>query len=202
MRFLYVPLIIFFNTFTILAADLIEIPESQSPNGRYAFRMIDNQPNECEVVGNLQLIDHETKAVLVSISINGYARFPYNTDKENLKISWSPTSTYVAITTRDTKRTWGSKIYRLENGKLTEVKIPNLTNYVFELLKAKKCFRYIRQTPERWINDNTLLVQLQGDAITPNQVSPVIKYDTKVIISIPSGEIREFTPLSIKPEEG
>ena len=200
MKYFYTIIFGFLAIFSIIGSESIIIPESTSPNGKYVFRRLnDDHRSQSE---NLQLIDPSTKVVKTSIENDGYCVFPYNTQKEYLTIIWSPDSKHVAVTYRDTKRSWETLIYALKNEKLIEIKTQDLTRYVFDQIKAKDEFRWTRHEAVRWINNDSLILHLEGDAIFADEKTPVSTYNTDVIFSVSSKTIRVFTPISTKPEDG
>jgi hypothetical protein len=179
------------------ATESTEVPNSVSPDGRFTAR---TEPSTDVADGRdyLLLYQKEPGTVFARLPIGGYASYPQDAEPANLQILWSPDSKRFALMIRTTKRTWELKLFAVDRG-VSEVKIPDLTQYALKDLKKDSIFRWCRETPIEWIDPGRLRVQITGDCGSDPDVK---RYSGEVSLSILDGKIVQTVPLTTQNEEG
>ena len=179
------------------AAESTEVPNSISTDGRFTAR---TEPSTDVADGRdyLLLYQKESGTIFARLPIGGYASYPQDAEPANLQILWSPDSKHFALMIRVTKRTWQLKLFAVDKG-VSEVKIPDLTDYALKSLKKDSIFRWCRETPIEWVDPRRLRVKVTGDCgSTPD----VKRYSGEVSLSILDGTIVQTVPLTTQNEEG
>jgi len=180
-------------TGSVLAENSADLPDSQSPDGRFALRLRpapDDQ--EVEVI---EVFGKEGGKVAGTTPSGGYGIFPAAADKANTSVLWSPDSKTLALAMRTTKRSWEIKVFKITATAITEVALPSPTDRAFELLGAKEAGRVVRQEPLRWIDADTLVVLAKGDF-------EATYYEVEVTYELGSRKITEAKVIVTRPYEG
>lgn len=181
-----------------LSSDFTEVPDSASPDGRYAAR---TEPSTDVADGRdyLNLYRKETGKVFARLPIGGYARYPQDAEPENLQLLWSPDSMHFALMIRGTKRSWTTTLYAVDAERVREMKISSPTAKALELVSASEVNRVSRETPTKWIDTDHLLLRASGDTTIG---SKLIRYEVDLTYSLKTGKVTESKVISTKPHEG
>lgn len=187
----------FFRLIAASAAESTEVPNSISPDGRFTAR---TGPSTDVADGRdyLLLYQKGPGIVFARLPIGGYASYPQDADPANLQILWSPDSKHFALMIRTSKRTWRLKLFAVGRG-VSEVKIPDLTDYALKNLKKDSIYRWCREAPIEWIDPGRLRVRVTGDC---GSAPDVKHYSGEVSLSISDGRIVQTVPLTAQNEEG
>ena len=87
--------------------------------------------------------------------------------------------------TRATKRTFKTSIYSVGK-QLKQIGIPDPTDFILKSLHQTEIFRFLRETPIRWIDSEHVVLKMEGDC---GKAPAVLIYEGEVSISITSGQI-------------
>jgi len=133
------------------------------------------------------------------IPIGSYADYPYNLKPESLAVSWSPSSTYLALTVRNSKRTWQTTLYRASPSGLKAINLPSATELVLKDLGSSSIFRWCREMPVTWLNQDLMVIHASGDAELKGKV---VMYEAEATYSVSRQKLVSIKLVSVKPEEG
>ena len=178
-------------------APFVEVPQSIAPSGLLAART--EPPNET-LDGRDSLCLYRPKAgeVFARIPLGGYASYPLDADPMNLTLLWSPNSRHLAITLRDSKRTWTTTVYALDAKRLRALDLPSATVKALRLLSGSENFRVSHETPTKWIDDDQLLLRASGDTTIQKRV---IWYEVDLTYSISKRVITRAKVVGTQPRE-
>lgn len=176
-----------------LAGEIL-LEESRSPNGQFAFYVID--PAAPGVGPGLELRDTRSGDTVAHLNGGGYY-WTAALVAEETKVFWSPGSRWFAIRRRGTKRSREIQFYYMNHGRAEPVPAPDFLQNVFGREGVVSRGRYLFeepvgwQTPEiglRWVIDRFSFVVSGGlpdELIEPGETE---LYRYHIVVSCHSGE--------------
>ena len=186
-------------------ADEILVPNSTSPDGRYAVYAVDAKqqflPATLEIRG---LKDQKPK---IKLDGGGYVQVAsaYNygdQDTNSIFVLWHPTGDRVAMMVRDGKRS-GSLVIceRKDDSFQQNLDPPDFEALAEKALGLKRDGRYEYDFPQAWIGPKKLLIKMRFDDVALADSKPY-QFECTVVFDIATGRTSKFTVLSKTPEEG
>jgi hypothetical protein len=174
------------------------VPQSTSPDGVHAAR---TEPSTDVSDGRdyLSLYRKKTGEIAGRLPIGGYARYPMDADPDNLRLLWSPDSKHFALMIRGTKRSWTTTVYAIGPKGIQKVKLPSPTAKALEVVSGSKIDRASRETPSKWMDNDTLVLRASGDTMINGKL---IWFEVDLTCSLKSGKITKAKIVETKRDEG
>src|ERR1035437_4252434 len=165
------------------AAESLPVSGGQSPNGVY--RLVLRSPAAKDDGTTLEVININSHKTALTLELSSYSEVPHLADSSITVCSWSPDSKHFALMTRETKRTFKTSIYSVGK-QFKQIGIPDPTNFILKSLNQTEIFRFLRETPIRWLDSEHVVLKIEGDC---GKAPAVLIYESEVKISITSGHL-------------
>lgn len=178
-------------------AETTAVPNSTSPDGTYLLRVV--APIEKGDPSSLSLITAHGGTSIGAMVLGSYAAYPLNAESANLGLLWSNDSKHFALMVRGTKRSWTTSIHAGTDRELNRLAVPSATSMALAIVGGSEIFRFCRETPQKWLDADHLVVRASGDAEVDKHV---IWYEVEITYSISRKQITDSKLISIKPHEG
>lgn len=178
---------------------VVELPNGKSPDGTFYLR-VRKRPKSGEAT-SMELVATATGKVAATATVGGYAGSAL-AEANTAAVVWSPDSRKFALMTRDTKRSTNTRVFRADASGLREIDLPSATDAAFKLLGAKESYRCVFQRPTRWLNTDTLLIQVSGDIVKETGDKVPVWYEVDVIYKLSEKKVLDSKLISTKPREG
>jgi len=186
-------------------ADEILIPNSTSPDGRYAVYAVDAK--EQFLPATLEIRGVKDQKPKIKLDGGGYVQvasaYDYgDQDTNSIFVLWHPTGDRVAMMVRDGKRS-GSLVIceRKDNSFQQKLDAPDFGALAEKTLGLKGDGRYGYDFPLAWIGQKKLLIKMRFDDVALADSNPY-QYECTVVFDLATGKTSKFTVLSKTPEEG
>jgi hypothetical protein len=186
-------------------ADEILIPNSTSPDGRYALFAIDSK--EEGLPATLEIRSLKDQKTIIKLDGGGWvmraSAYDYgDEDTNSIFVIWNPTGSRVAMMIKDGKRS-GSLVVceRAGNSFQQNSKLPDFSAVAVRTLGLKEDGRYNYEFPQAWISQNKLLIKMRFDDVSLADSNPY-QFECTLEFDVASGKTSNFKVLSKTPEEG
>ncbi len=156
-----------------VVGETVAVENSRSPDGKLSLRLRGQQDGvqlDQAWYSKIEIVKESDGKVLAVFDYPGSVKYPYNAKPENLGVLWSPSSEQIALMVRTTKRSWQTLVVALDGNKLKPTTLPSGIKRALNVLGVKKGYRVVRERPTKWIDENTLVVQVTGDAMIGGKV--------------------------------
>lgn len=185
-----------------IGADTVEVENSRSPDGKLSLRVRGSEegaPLEESYRLKLEVVEEVGGEALAVYDYHGRAKYPYNAKPANLSVLWSPSGKHIALMIRTTKRSWQIFVVALNGKKLESITLPSGIKKAYSMLGVKEGYRVVRERPDKWVNEDTLVVRTRGDARVEGKV---IWFEIDINYSISKKKIISSKLVSTASHEG
>lgn len=162
---LRLPIILACTVFvTALHADEQTTEESMAPDSKHRVVFIreDTASSGLEYSLAIEAIDDSGDRLFFVPHTSGWVEWSAAILRFNYKCLWSPDGRFVAIFIRDTKRSGETTIYRVDEHKVEEVKLPDVYSRIRPHLPTRGESRSSWIRPELWLPNHELLLTAEG----------------------------------------
>jgi hypothetical protein len=183
----------------------ILIPNSTSPNGRYAVYAVDAK--ELFLPATLEIRGLKDQKPKLTLDGGGYVQvasaYDYgDQDSNSIFVLWHPTGDRIAMMVRDGRRSGSLVICERKDDSFQQTLAPPGFEALAEkALGLKHDGRYRYDFPQAWIGQKKLLIKMRFDDVALADSKPY-QFECTVVFDIATGRTSKFTVLSKTPEEG
>lgn len=182
----------------LVCAETTTVLNGVSPNKRWELK-VEGSSHAFGNPSRLILLSISNGQVASSVELGGYASFPRSAEPVNLSVLWSATSKHLAVSIRDTKRSWSASLYSVSQNALKLIDLPSATEQAYLLIGAKECFRCVREEPSKWTDGDTLIIRARGDTTIKDKV---MWYEVDVTYKVSTRKVISTKLVSLEPHEG
>jgi hypothetical protein len=197
-------LLVIASTISAHAGEIL-IPNSISPEGRYALYAVD--ANEQFSPATLEIRGLKDQKPRIKLDGGGYVRlaseYDYgDEDINSIFVVWNPTGSRIAMMVRDGKRSGSLVVCEREGDAFQQnSKLPDFIALAEKALGLKRDGRYVYEFPQTWISRNKLLIKMRFDDVSIADSKPY-QFECTVEFDIASGKTSKFKMLSKTSEDG
>lgn len=167
------PVAILFLCFACLEAEEATIPGGLSPDGKLGIVVRDKAATpEDSTTYEFVLCESQKRDMLAFISAAGYPhslRLVLDSEYQAAGCGalWNPTSTAVAFSLRDTKRSRSTTVFTSKNKVFERARLPDAFSLIKKELGITEVNRCYYESPLRWESASVLVLLVTGDCVLP-----------------------------------
>jgi len=158
MKRILIPIFIVLSM-TLAPAVQKDAPDGLSPDKHYKILILSDAENSSVFSVGIQRAD-SNKLIFDGLCA-GYGYYRSAEDPDYFKGLWSPSSQFVAIYTRGTKRTGETTLYFINENKVQEIKVPAMGELIQTRLGKSEVKSWLVR-PESWTSDRELVLSVEG----------------------------------------
>jgi hypothetical protein len=183
----------------------ILIPNSTSPDGRYAIYAVD--ANENFLPTTLEIRGLKDQRPRIKLDGGGWVELASSycygdEDKDSIFVVWNSEGSRIAMMVRDGKRSGSLLICEREGDSFRQIsKLPDFLALAEKALGLKRDGRYVYEFPQIWIGQDKLLIKMRFDDVALADSKPY-QFEYTFEFDIANGKTSKFKVLSKTLEEG
>lgn len=183
-----------------VAQDYALITGGESPNKKYRVEVTKTTDEYAATTVGVRLAKGgET----IGDEVDGYACFEVAKEPGNTLALWSPGSKFVAIKWCEGKRERAVLLAHVAHKMAAWIKSEDYMQRILHELKSDSINRFENNTPNRWLSDTELVIDIVGDCIVGDRATGQWKiFHYEVCIDVSTGKIEWIKQLEVKAEEG